>query len=200
MGNGDAFPQARASGSFASTNMTATVQREEQLTRAVIAILSVTIIGIVAVLFLRAHAPDDSDPTKSILPVINATLNGSSALLLSLGFYFIRQRRINAHRICMSTAVVLSGMFLVTYIVHHYQFGTVRFLGPSWLKTIYLSVLAPHVILAAVMVPMVLTTLAHAWRGRFDRHRRIARWTLPIWLYVSVSGVVVYWLLYHLGR
>ena len=180
--------------------MTAGVQREEQLTRAVIGVLSVTIVGLVALLILRSPPASPADPTQSILPVVNATLNGSSAVLLSLGYYFIRRRRIRAHRLCMSISVVLSGMFLVTYVVHHYQVGTVKFLGPAWLKTIYLCVLAPHVILAAVMVPMVLTTLAHAWRGRFQRHRRLARWTLPIWLYVSVSGVVVYWLLYHLGR
>ncbi|MBI3784390.1 MAG: DUF420 domain-containing protein [Deltaproteobacteria bacterium] len=180
--------------------MGAGIQREEQLTRGVVGLLSAAIIGTVAILILRSPAPNSSDPAQSLLPVINAFLNGSSAVLLSFGFYFIRRRRIAAHRFCMSIAVVLSGMFLVTYVVHHYQVGTVKFLGPSWLKTIYLSVLAPHVILAAVMVPMVLTTLAHAWRGRFARHRRIARWTLPIWLYVSVSGVVVYWLLYHLGR
>jgi uncharacterized membrane protein YozB (DUF420 family) len=180
--------------------MIANIQREEQLTRLIIGVLSVTVIGLVAVLLLGSRQTAGADPMHSILPTINAVLNGSSAVLLSLGYYFIRRRRIAAHQICMSTAFVVSGMFLVTYVVHHYEVGSVRFAGPSWLKTIYLGVLIPHVALSAVMLPMALTTLTHAWRGRFDRHRRIARWTLPIWLYVSVSGVAVYWMLYHLGR
>jgi uncharacterized membrane protein YozB (DUF420 family) len=170
--------------------------RISQRTRLAIAGLSFLIVGLVMVLVLRTPGPTVATEA-SVLPSINALLNGTAALLLSLGFVMIRQRRIEAHRICMTTAVVVSSLFLITYVAHHYQVGSVRFAGPEWLRPIYLSILIPHIVLSALLVPLALTTLVHAWRGRFASHRRIARWTLPIWMYVSVSGVVVYVLLYH---
>lgn len=180
--------------------MSMVAARETQITRVVIAALSALVIGAVAVLVLRTPPGELGDPVASPLPSINALLNGCAALLLSLGYVFVRRRQLWAHQVCMTTAVVTSTLFLITYVVHHYQVGSVRFGGSGWLKSVYLAVLVPHVLLSAVMVPMVLTTLVHAWRGRLQQHRRIARWTLPVWLYVSVSGVVVYWMLYHLGR
>ncbi len=169
----------------------------ERLTHIVVAILSIAVIGIVAALFFDAPTSGHNEVVASPLATINALLNGAAAVLLSLGFYFIRRRRVRAHRICMMAAVVISALFLVSYLAHHYQVGSVRFAGPSWLKGIYLAILLPHIALSTVMVPMVLMTLAYAWRGRFVRHRRIARWTLPVWLFVSASGVMVYVLLYH---
>ena len=158
------------------------------------------VIGAVALVLFRAHTPAGGPPTQSILPTVNAALNGTSAVLLMIGFACIRRRKIAAHQVCMTTAFVVSSLFLVTYLLHHAQVGSVPFVGPAWLKIIYLAVLIPHVVLSAVVVPLALTTLTYAWRSRFDRHKRIARWTFPIWLFVSVSGVVVYWMLYHLGH
>lgn len=175
------------------------VSRNESGTWLAIGVLSLAIVTAVAVLLLRSPS-GGHDAEQSMLPSINAMLNGTAAALLALGYFFIRRRQIRAHRICMTTAVLASTLFLLGYVTHHYQVGSVRFAGPGWLKAIYLAILIPHVVLSAVMVPMALTTLAHALRGQFVRHKRIARWTLPIWLYVSVSGVVVYWMLYHLGR
>jgi len=133
----------------------------------------------------------------SIIPTIDAVLNSTSALLLTLGFYFIRRKNIPAHKACMVGATGTSILFLGFYLTYHYFHGTTRFAGVGTERTIYLSILASHTILAAAIVPMVITTLLRAFSGRFEKHRRIARWTLPIWLYVSVTGVVVYWMLYH---
>ena len=130
-------------------------------------------------------------------PTLNAFLNGTSAILLTLGYFFIRQRRINAHRFTMLAALTTSALFLICYLIYHYNVGSIRFQGPAWAKTIYLIILIPHTILAAVMVPFILTVVLRAFRGQFDKHRRIARWALPVWLYVSVTGVLVYLMLYH---
>jgi len=134
----------------------------------------------------------------TLLPHVNATLNGAAAVLLMAGFFFIRQRRITAHRACMVGALLLSILFLISYLTYHYQVGSVRFQGTGALRVFYLSVLASHSLLAAIVPILALVTVWRALKERFDRHARIARWTLPIWLYVSVTGVVVYWMLYHL--
>jgi putative membrane protein len=132
------------------------------------------------------------------LPVVDATLNASSAVLLACGFYFIRRKNIPAHRACMLGALGTSVVFLVCYLTYHYFHGVTRFPGHGAVRSFYLALLGTHTILAIVIVPMVLTTLYRAWCQRFDLHRRIARWTLPAWMYVSVTGVVVYWMLYRL--
>lgn len=132
------------------------------------------------------------------LPSINATLNALAAVLLVTGYLLIRQRRKDAHRKVMLAAFVTSCVFLVCYLVYHFQVGSVRFPGTGTLRTVYLSILASHTILAAAVPPLAIVTLNRGLSARFDRHRRIARWTLPIWLYVSVTGVVVYVMLYHL--
>jgi len=132
------------------------------------------------------------------LPTLNAILNSLSAVLLMYGFVLIRRGRKREHRRCMLAAFVTSSLFLVSYLVYHYQVGSVRFQGTGAIRTVYLSILATHTVLAAAVPPLAVVTLWRGLSGRFDRHRRIARWTLPVWLYVSVTGVVVYFMLYHL--
>lgn len=133
----------------------------------------------------------------AIFPVINASLNGASTVLLLVGRWFISQRRIAAHRATMITAVVTSALFLTSYLYYHAHVGSVHFQGTGWSRPLYFTLLISHVLLAVVIVPMVLITLTRALRERFDRHRAIARWTFPLWLYVSVTGVLVYFMLYH---
>ena len=132
------------------------------------------------------------------LPTLNAILNATSAVCLVSGFLFIRKKRMEAHRACMIAALVASTLFLASYLYYHAQVGSVRFQGQGWIRPVYFAILISHTVLAVVIVPMVFITLTRALRGRFDRHRQIARWTLPLWLYVSVTGVIVYLLLYHL--
>ncbi len=134
----------------------------------------------------------------SDFPTIDAILNATSAILLTLGYIFIRRKNVPAHRFCMISAVVTSTLFLVFYLTYHYYHGTTRFTGQGVVRSVYFAILSSHTVLAALIVPLVLTTLYRALRERFDLHKRIARWTLPLWLYVSVTGVVVYWMLYHL--
>ena len=134
----------------------------------------------------------------SSLPTLNATLNASSAVLLVTGYLFIRRRRVTAHKTCMVAAFLLSTAFLASYVYYHYHHGTTPFLGRGWVRVAYFSILIPHVVLAAAILPLALTTLYRAWKGRFDKHVRLARWTLPLWLFVSVTGVIIYWMLYHL--
>jgi uncharacterized membrane protein YozB (DUF420 family) len=131
------------------------------------------------------------------LPAVNAALNATATLLLVLGWLLIRARRIEAHRRAMLSALGCSALFLVSYLVYHFQVGSVRFPGTGTARTVYLAILASHTILAAVLPVLVAITLARALARRFDRHRRIARFTLPVWLYVSVTGVAVYWMLYQ---
>ena len=130
------------------------------------------------------------------LPTLNAILNGTCAVLLVTGFVLIRRRLITAHRACMGTAFALSVAFLVSYLVYHAQVGSVPFRGQGWVRPVYFAILISHTILAALVPPLAVTTVVLALRGNFVRHRRLARWTLPVWLYVSITGVVVYWMLY----
>ncbi len=134
----------------------------------------------------------------SDLPTIDAILNATSAVLLTLGYIFIRRKNVGAHKLCMISAVVTSTLFLVFYLTYHYYHGTTRFTGQGAVRWIYFTILGSHTVLAAAIVPLVLTTLYRAFRERFELHKRIARWTLPLWLYVSITGVVVYWMLYRL--
>ena len=132
------------------------------------------------------------------LPTLNAFLNTSSAVLLTVGWLLIRRRRRDAHRLAMLTAVAVSAAFLASYLVYHSEVWSVRFTGQGAVRAAYFAVLFSHTLLAAAIVPLVMVTVARALRGRFAAHRALARWTLPIWLWVSVSGVVVYWMLYRL--
>jgi len=131
-------------------------------------------------------------------PAINATLNGASAVLILTGRGLIKRGKIAAHRACMIAAVVASCLFLVCYLYYHAHAGVIHFQGQGLVRPVYFSILITHTILAAVIVPLVIITLARAWRGRFDRHRALSRWTFPVWLYVSITGVVIYFLLYRL--
>ena len=131
------------------------------------------------------------------LPAVNATLNAASALLLAVGYGCIKARRIAAHRAAMSAAFVASTLFLISYITYHAQVGRVHFPGQGWIRPIYFTILTTHTALALIIVPLALRTLYLAGRARFDAHRAIARVTLPLWFYVSVTGVVIYWLLYR---
>jgi uncharacterized membrane protein YozB (DUF420 family) len=130
------------------------------------------------------------------LPALNASLNGVSAILLVAGYVCIRRRRIAAHRACMIAAFGVSVLFLISYLVYHAEVGSVRFPGTGAVRTLYLSILLTHTVLAALVPPLALITLYRALRADFARHRRIARWTFPIWLYVAITGVVIYVLLY----
>lgn len=133
----------------------------------------------------------------SFLPHLNACLNASSGVLLLTGYYFIRRGRIRAHRNCQVSALVISTLFLVSYLTYHYNYGSTRFTGQGIIRPIYFTILLTHTILAAVIVPLVIVTVYRAARGDFVRHVRVARWTFPLWLYVSVTGVIVYFMLYH---
>ncbi len=132
------------------------------------------------------------------LPAVNASLNAISALCLGAGYLTIRARRIALHRACMIAAFAGSILFLVSYLVYHFQVGSVRFQGTGAVRTVYLTILLTHTVLASAVPFLAVITLVRALRGRFERHVKIARWTLPIWLYVSITGVVVYWMLYRL--
>ena len=132
------------------------------------------------------------------LPTLNAALNAVSALLLLVGFALVRAGRREAHRNAMLAALTTSTLFLASYLVYHLDVGSVRFARSGPIRTVYLAILASHTVLAAAIVPLVLVTLARALAGRFEEHRRLARVTLPLWVYVSVTGVVIYWMLYRL--
>jgi uncharacterized membrane protein YozB (DUF420 family) len=137
------------------------------------------------------------------LPTLNAILNATSGILIVAGFIMIRNKRVSAHRACMIAAVVTSTLFLISYITYHtYHYyhgvGVTRFVGTGASRPIYFTILTTHTFLAVVTVPLVLVTLSRAIKNQFARHMRIARWTFPIWLYVSVTGVVVYLMLYHI--
>jgi putative membrane protein len=133
----------------------------------------------------------------AIYPVIDAVLNGTSAVLLFVGHRFILRGRMAAHRAFMLAALVSSSLFLISYLYYHVHVGSVHFQGQGWSRPLYFTILTSHTILAAVIVPMVIITLTHALREKFDRHRVIARWTYPLWMYVSVTGVIVYFMLYR---
>jgi putative membrane protein len=132
------------------------------------------------------------------LPTFNAFLNATAAVLLVWGFTLIKRKKIAEHRRVMISAFAVSCIFLVCYLIYHYNVGSVRFPRPGWVKTVYLTILTTHTILAVTVPFLAIITLNRALRGRFDKHRKIARWTFPIWLYVSVTGVIVYLMLYHL--
>jgi putative membrane protein len=131
-------------------------------------------------------------------PTLNAVLNASSAVFLACGYVMIRQGRKAAHRACMLAAFACSVVFLVSYVLYHLRVGVFHFAGQGWIRPVYFTLLTTHTVLAMAIVPLVLITLSRALAEKFDRHRRIARWTLPIWFYVSVTGVVIYFMLYHL--
>jgi uncharacterized membrane protein YozB (DUF420 family) len=132
------------------------------------------------------------------LPALNAALNATSAILLTSGYRFIRRRQIAAHKRCMLAACATSTLFLLSYLTYHYYVGSMPFRGQGWVRPLYFAILISHTILAAAIVPLVLITLFRTWKADFRKHARLARWTLPIWLYVSITGVMIYVMLYQL--
>ena len=132
------------------------------------------------------------------LPALNATLNGLSALFLGLGYYHIRSGNRETHRKMMVSALVSSTLFLTSYLIYHANVGSVPYPYQDWTRPLYFTILIPHVILAAVNVPFIVVVVARAARGQFDGHRRLARWVWPSWMFVNVSGIVIYGMLYHL--
>ena len=133
------------------------------------------------------------------LPAVNATLNALSGVLLVAGYVLIRLRRIEQHRRVMIAAFITSSLFLVCYVVYHAQVGSVRFMRHGFVRPLYFTILITHVTLAAVVLPLAIVTLSRGLKARYPQHRRIARWTFPIWLYVSVTGVIVYFMLYQIS-
>jgi uncharacterized membrane protein YozB (DUF420 family) len=132
------------------------------------------------------------------LPALNATLNATSFILLVTGYSFIRRGNRQVHKRCMLAALGVSALFLTSYVIYHAQVGSVPFKGTGWIRTVYFAVLIPHVILAAAIVPLIVITVSRGLSAKYDKHRRIARWTLPLWLYVSITGVIVYLMLYQM--
>ncbi len=138
------------------------------------------------------------------LPAVNGSLNGLSTVFLTAGYVFIRKKKQTAHRNCMIAAFVTSTLFLVCYLTYHFYLafalhrGPTKFIDPAWFRPIYLTILITHTILAVTIVPLILMTLSRGLKGNFERHRKIARWTWPLWMYVSVTGVVIYFLLYQI--
>ncbi len=177
--------------------MTTVAQSSSRRSGTAPAIAAILAISAAATLFLfwliYVHPASDAGSTRlAFLPALNAVLNGLSATALLIGFTFILARRIAAHRTSMMTAFAFSTLFLVSYILHHALHGDVRYPAHAALRSVYLPLLASHIILAVVALPMVLVTFFFSLTGRFPQHRKIARWTFPIWLYVSVTGVVTY--------
>ena len=171
---------------------------KDRVALSVIGLASALVVVIVAVLLQGRQPQTGVVHGVSALPAVNAALNGTSAVLLTAGYCFIRQRKVTAHKTCMLTAFGVSSLFLVSYVVYHYHAGSKPFGGTGWIRGVYYPLLISHLSLAAVIIPLALTTIYRAWREQFARHKRLARWTLPVWLYVSVTGVIVYWMLYHL--
>jgi putative membrane protein len=136
--------------------------------------------------------------TVADLPAVNASLNFSSAVLLTIGYIQIRKQRQIAHRNCMIGAIITSSLFLACYLVYHYYARATHFVNPAWFRPIYLTLLLTHTLLAVIIVPLIFITFSRALKQRWDPHRKIARWTWPIWMYVSVTGVLIYLILYQI--
>jgi putative membrane protein len=162
----------------------------------IMALSGVVFLGVAVVIYLLPSQGVPGQP--SVLATLNACLNAAAAVCLTMGYLFIRRKNYAAHRRAMLAAFGISCMFLLTYLLHHARVGSVPFLGQGWIRAVYFSLLVPHILLAAGVVPMALLTIYRGWTDRLGAHRKIARVTLPIWLYVSLSGVALYWMLYHL--
>ena len=174
----------------------------DRIAFATIGVLTLIVVGLVGALMTMDGGARPAAFDVMALPLVNACLNSIGAGLLVAGWLFIRRRRVVAHVACMLGAFTVSTLFLLSYVTYHYHAGSRAFTGQGWIRLVYFALLITHIVLAATIVPLALTTIYHGWRATvgqagFVRHVRVARWTLPIWLYVSVTGVLVYWLLYH---
>ncbi len=170
----------------------------DRLALPVIGVVSALVVLSIGFVLLLRQTEIQRGYDVSALPTVNAFLNGTSAVLLTVGYVFIRLKKVTAHKTCMVTAFGVSSLFLISYLIHHYRVGSVLFGGTGFIRPVYFTLLISHIVLAACIVPLVLITIYRAWNEQFEKHMRIARWTLPLWLYVSVTGVIVYWMLYHL--
>lgn len=169
----------------------------DRVALSIIGVLSLAIVAVVGVLLLGHDAGQAWRAEVAMLPALNASLNATSAALLTAGWLAIRRRRIALHRASMLGACAVSTLFLMSYVTYHYLAGSRPLTGVGWIRWVYFPILVSHIVLAAAMVPFVLTTLYRALAGDLLRHARLARFTLPVWLYVSITGVIVYLLLYH---
>jgi putative membrane protein len=176
-----------------------TLAAETGRVRWVIAGLTLVVLVAVPLAMLLGPAAPPELPEPTLLARVNVCLNAGAGMCLLIGLWFVRHGQIAAHRRSMLTAFGLSSTFLVTYLIHHAQVGSVPFRGAGLWRPLYFGILIPHVVLAAVIVPLALLTLYRGWTGRVAAHRRIARYTFPLWLFVSLSGVAVYTMLYHVG-
>lgn len=177
------------------------MRRDASLSRDRVVLLLIALVSALALLalgtlMLGRGAGGTVAPNVAALPTVNACLNALSAILLTAGFVSIRRRNVAAHRACMLGAFAVSVLFLACYLVYHYHAGSRPFAGQGWIRPVYFALLISHIVLAAVIVPLALTTIYRGLAFQVDRHRQLARWTLPLWLYVSVTGVVVYLFLY----
>ncbi len=170
----------------------------DRLALPVIGVVSALVVLSVGVSLVGRQTEVPRGYDVSALPALNAFLNGTSAVLLTVGYVFIRLKKVTAHKTCMVTAFGVSSLFLVSYLIYHYHVGSMPFGGSGFIRPVYFTLLISHIVLAACIVPLALMTIYRAWTEQFEKHMRIARWTLPLWLYVSVTGVIVYWMLYHL--
>lgn len=168
----------------------------DRVVLSVIGVVSIAALVVLGMLML-GRGPTGGADRVAALPTVNAILNSISACLLTVGFGFIRRRNVAAHRACMLGAFTVSALFLACYVVYHAHAGSRPFTGQGWIRPVYFTLLISHIVLAAIIVPLALTTIYRGLAAQVDRHKRLARWTLPIWLYVSVTGVIVYLLLYH---
>ncbi|MEX0967988.1 MAG: DUF420 domain-containing protein [Bacteroidia bacterium] len=158
----------------------------------IIAVVSVLVVGLVVLLILRAEQIDQFHPDIYILPKLNAILNSATFVMLLAGFFFIMKKNIRYHQYCMVTALTLSVFFLVSYIIYHSNAPSTKFEGEGTIRAVYFFLLLTHIVLAAVVVPLALLTIFRIWNLQILQHKKIARWTLPIWLYVSATGIIVY--------
>ena len=159
---------------------------------AVIGVVTLLVVGLVGALMAGGSVARPAALDVTALPLLNACLNAVSAGFLVAGWIFIRRRRVAAHVTCMLAAFVVSSLFLVSYVTYHYHAGSRPFTGQGWIRPVYFALLITHIVLAAVIVPLALVTFFRGINGRVAEHRAIARWTMPLWLYVSITGVVVY--------
>ncbi len=170
----------------------------DRLAFSIIGLVSALVVLSVGFLLLGRQREIQSGWEVSALPTLNAFLNGTSAVLLTVGYVFIRRKKVTAHKSCMVTVFGVSSLFLISYLIYHFRVGSVPFGGAGWIQPVYFTLLISHIVLAMCIVPLALITIYLACAEQFEKHMRIARWTLPLWLYVSVTGVIVYWMLYHL--
>lgn len=171
---------------------------KDRLSLAAIGMISLLVLITVSFMVLGRQGQIRGDDRVSALPALNALLNGTSAVLLTGGYLCIRRKLVMAHKVCMFTAFGTSCLFLVSYLIYHFQVGSVPFAGQGWIRWVYFLLLVSHIVLAALIVPFALVTILYAWKAQFARHVRLARWTFPLWLYVSITGVMIYWMLYWL--